>query len=112
DPADLVEPAAHRFCRHRDALFGLECHGERGTAPAGTAPAIGPWSFFEDGAQRACEPGHEDGRLDSDGELTVFVELYAQAPGAIRSHNTVHAGTRAKQKSRNLRWVSARCTQQ
>src|SRR5262252_7711099 len=78
-PAELVEPAAHRVCRHRDAMCGLECQGEGGTAPAGTAPAIGPWGFFEEGAERACEPGQQAGRLDSDGELPVWIETEAQA---------------------------------
>ena len=46
-PAYLVEPAAHGFRRHLDAVFGLERRGERGTAPSRAAPAIGSGGFFE-----------------------------------------------------------------
>src|SRR5918911_3242240 len=76
-PADLVEPAAHGFCGHRDAVFGLERRREGGTTPPRAAPAIGTWGFFEYGTQRAREPGHQKGRLDSDGERTVLSDLYA-----------------------------------
>ena len=69
-----LEPAARRFCRPRDAMVGLEYHGACGTAPAGTAPAIGTGRFFEEGAERACEPWPQEGRLDSDGELTVLID--------------------------------------
>src|SRR4029450_6392554 len=93
-------------------MFGLERRGERGTTPPGAAPAIDTWGFFEYGPQRAREPRHEDGRLHSDGELTVWIETYAQAPGAIRPHNTVYAGARAKQEQRNLRRRAARPPQQ
>jgi hypothetical protein len=107
-----MEPVAPRFRRHRAAMFGLEWHGERGTAPASTAPTIGPWGFFEEGAESACEPGHQEGRRDSDGALPVWSDMYAQAPGAIHSHNTVHAGPRAQQERGNLRGVAARRTEQ
>jgi hypothetical protein len=92
DPADLMEPAAHGFCGHRDAMLGLERHGERGTAPPGAAPAIGPWGFFEQRAERAREPGPQDSGLDRDGELTVVINTDTQAPGAIRPHDAVHTG--------------------
>ena len=57
-PADLVEPAAHGFCGYIDAMFRLECQRERGTAPPRAAPAVGPWGFFQQGAQRARQPWH------------------------------------------------------
>src|SRR5262245_23899986 len=112
DPADFMEPAAHGFCGHLDAMLGLERHGERGTAPPRAAPAIGPWGFFEEGTERAREPGHQNGRLDRDGELTVWSNTYTQTPGAIRPHDPVHAGARAKQERRNLRGGAARSTEQ
>src|SRR5262245_40026048 len=111
-PADLVEPAAHGFGGHRDAMLGLACHGERGTAPAGPAPTIGPGGFFEEGTEGARQPGHQDSRLDSEGELTVLSDTHAQAPSAIRPHNPVHARARAKQECRNLRGVAAHRTEQ
>src|SRR4029450_203445 len=77
-PAYLVEPAPHRFRSPRDPMFGLERRGERGTTPPGAAPAIDTWGFFEYGPQRAREPRHEDGRLHSDGELTVCMDEYDQ----------------------------------
>ena len=92
DPADLMEPAAHGFCGHRDAMLGLERHGERGTAPPGAAPALGPWGFFEQRAERAREPGHQESGLDRDGELTVVINTDTQAPGTIRPHDAVHTG--------------------
>jgi hypothetical protein len=70
-----MEPTAHGFCGHRDSMLGLERHGERGTAPPGAAPARGTWSFFEEGAERAREPRHQNGGLDSNGELTVRIDL-------------------------------------
>src|SRR5262245_17597373 len=92
DPADLLEPAAHGFCGHLDPMLGLERHGECGTAPSGAAPAIGPWGFFEEGAERAREPGHQDSGLDRDGELPVWINPDAEASGAIRSYDPVYAG--------------------
>src|SRR5262252_2218802 len=53
DPAYLMEPATHGFRRDLKAVFGLERGGEGRTTPPGAAPAVGPRSFFEDGAQRA-----------------------------------------------------------
>ena len=92
DPAYLMEPAAHGFCGHRDPMLGLERYGECGTVPPGAAPAIGTWSFFEEGAERAREPGYQDGGLDRDGELPVWINPDAEAPGAIRPYDPVHAG--------------------
>ena len=73
-PAHLVEPAAHGFCGHLNAVFGLERRREGGTTPPGAAPAIGAWGGFEYGAQGAHEPGHQDGHPHGDGELTVWVD--------------------------------------
>ena len=91
-PADLVEPAAHGCCGYRDAMVGLERHRERGPAPPRAAPALGTWGFVQPGAQRARQPGHQDGRLHSQGELTVGLHTYPQAPGAIRAYDTVPTG--------------------
>jgi hypothetical protein len=112
DPADRMEPAPHGVCRDLDAVFGLERGGEGRTTPAGAAPAIGPWGFFEYGPQRAREPGHEEGRLHCDGELPLLGNPDAEAPGALCMHDAVHTGARAHQEGRNLRGVSARCTPQ
>src|SRR5215468_4687973 len=111
-PVQFVEPTAYCFRRHLDAMFGLERRGEGRTTPPRAAPAIGPWGFFEYGTQRACEPGHEDGRLHRDGELPIWIDTYAQAPGAICSHDAVHAGARTKQVGRNVCRISTRRTQQ
>src|SRR5262249_32722921 len=111
-PAEFVEPAADGFCGHLNAVFGLERRGEGGTTPPRAAPAIGTWGFFEEGAERAREPGHQDGRLNRYGELTGMVDTYAQAPGTIRPHNTVHAGARAQQEGGNISRTAARRTQQ
>ena len=56
-PAALVEPAAHGFCGHCEAVFGPKRRREGGTTPPRAAPAISTWGFFEEGAQRAREPG-------------------------------------------------------
>src|SRR5262245_22607606 len=93
-------------------MFGFERRGECGTAPAGTAPAIGPWGGFEYSAQRAHQPWYQDGHPHGDGELTVWVDTDTETPGAIRTHNAVYAGARTKQEGRNLRRISARRPQQ
>jgi len=77
-PAHLVEPAAYGFRRYRDAVFGLERGREGGTTPPGTAPAIGAWGGFEDSAQGAHKPGHQDGYPHGHGKLPVcWIEPYA-----------------------------------
>src|SRR5262249_45570198 len=91
-PTELMEPASHGFRRDREAVCGLKRRGEGRTTPPGAAPARDTRGFFEYGIQRAREPRHQDGRLYSDGELTIWIDAYAHAPGAIRSHNPVHAG--------------------
>jgi hypothetical protein len=111
-PADLRQPAPHGFRRALDAVCGLERRGEGRTPPPGAAPAVGPRSFCEDGAQRAREPRQEEGRRHSAGELPIGIEASAQAPSAIRPHNTVDAGARAKEERRNLRRRASRRTQQ
>jgi hypothetical protein len=107
-----MEPAPHGFRRDLDAVFGLERGGEGRTTPPGAAPALDTRGFFEYGAQSAREPGHEDGRLHRDGALTLLVNPEAEAPGAIRLHDAVHTGARAKQEGRHLRRGSARRTPQ
>src|SRR5262245_19152184 len=92
-------------------MFGLESHRELGTCPPCAAPAIDTWGFFQQGTQRARQPGHQDGRLDRNGELPVWIDPYTETPGTIRPHNPVHAGMRAKQERRNLRGVAARSTE-
>src|SRR5262249_47177542 len=104
--------AAHRFCGYDDTMFGLEGHRERGTTPPRAAPAIDTWSFFQQGTQRARQPWPQDGRLDRNGELPVWIDPYSEAPGTIRPHNPGHAGTRAQQERRNLRGLAARSTEQ
>src|SRR6185295_14602376 len=91
-PAHLVEPAAHGFRGHCDAVFGLERRREGGTTPAGATPAIGPRGSFEYGPEGSREPRHQDARLHSDRELPCFVNTDAETPRAIRAHDTVHAG--------------------
>jgi hypothetical protein len=107
-----MEPAAHGFCRDLDAMFGLERCGEGGTTPPGTAPPIGPRGGFEYGTQGAREPRHQKTRLDGHREPAIWVDPYAKAPDAIRVDDPVDTRARAKQKGRNLRGVSAHCTQQ
>jgi hypothetical protein len=77
-PAQLMEPATDGFHRDCAAGFGLKRGGQGGTTPPGAASARGTWGFFEDGTQRAREPGHQDGRLDSHGALTIWIDTYAQ----------------------------------
>src|SRR5215471_19731778 len=84
-PADLMEPASHSVCRHRNAVLGLEGRGECGTTPPGAAPAIGTRSRFEYRAQGAREPGHQDAHLDGHRELPIRVDLDAETPGALRA---------------------------
>jgi hypothetical protein len=96
----------------RVSTFGLERRREGGTTPPRAAPAIGPWSCFEYGTEGTREPGHQDTRLDSHRELAIGVNPCPKAPGAIRPHDPVHAGARAKQKGRNLRGGSAARAQQ
>ena len=45
--AYLMEPASYRFRRHLNAVFRFERGRERGTTPAGAAPAIGTRGGFE-----------------------------------------------------------------
>jgi hypothetical protein len=91
-PAARREPAAHGCGGHREALRGLERHGARGPAPPGAAPARDPWGFVEAGAERAREPGHSAGGLDSDRALPVWGTPAAAAPGALRPHDAVPTG--------------------
>jgi hypothetical protein len=111
-PAERMEPAAEGCCGHLDAMCGLERRRASGTTPPHAAPAVGTWSVFAYGPQRACEPGHENGCWDSARELPVWSNTSAQAPGAIRAHNPGHTGARAKEERRNLGRISARRTEQ
>jgi hypothetical protein len=111
-PATLVEPAAHGFCGHCAAVFGPQRRREGGTTPPRAAPALSTWGLFEKGAQRTREPGHEEGRLDGDGELPSWIDTEAPAPGAIRTYDTGDPGARAQQERRTLRRVTARSTEQ
>jgi len=102
DPADFVEPVAHRLGGNRHAPGGLQRQDQCGTTPACAAPAIGQERHFEQSQQRPAEGG----------EPHLSVALQTKRPRSIRTHRAILAGARVEQDRRDVRRVASSGTQQ
>jgi hypothetical protein len=107
DPADLMQPAAHRFSRDHEAPLGPQGQGQGGATPPRAAPPIRPGGRLEQGQQRPAQRGDQHGGAHEWDELPLVVYLQAERPCPIRLDRAVHTGARAEEDSSDRRRLAA-----
>jgi hypothetical protein len=93
DPMHVVAPASHGPSRHLEPMWHLQCHGQRGTAPARATPALGARRRLAPRPQGPLPPRPSDRRPDRRRQLAVWGDGEAHMSRLGEPDTAVDTGT-------------------